>query len=378
VNASNGEVVRVWTQIHSALNRQISDSNTTTNNPGTLVRSEGQGPSGIVDADNAYTFLGDTYNFYFNVHGRDSLNNAGMTLTATVRYCAPSTNGPVCPPPGLAFFNGSSNRMYFGVGYTVDDITAHELTHGVTGFESGLIYTNASGAINESFSDIWGEFVDLVNGSGTDTAAVRWRIGEDAPGGAIRSMTNPPAFSDPDRLFSPFYQQPSNTNDLGGVHKNSGVNNKLCFLLTDGATFNGQTVSAMGITNVARLYYEVQVNLLGPAAGWTELYNALTQAAINIGWNTTDRNNLYRACQAVEIAGAPKDLYVDKTISCTFAVGNPACTFGFGPYITISQGVNGAYPGDILHLRGGNYNEALTIDKILTLQADSGPVTIGQ
>ncbi len=55
-------------------------------------------------------------------------------------------------------------------------------------------------------SDVFGEFIDLINGAGTDTAGVRWMMGEDIPGfGAIRDMENPPAFGDPDRMQSPNY-----------------------------------------------------------------------------------------------------------------------------------------------------------------------------
>jgi bacillolysin len=381
VSARDGRVLRVWSTTYGALNRMIYDAGITTNDPGTLVRPEGGPLSAIPDANNAYDYLGDTYNFYYTVHNRDSLDGNGLTLSATVRYCAPNGSGPPsCPPQNLAFFAGNQ-RMYFGAGYVADDVTAHELTHGVTASESGLLYTNASGAINESFSDVWGETVDLGNGKGTDTDAVKWLIGEDIPGGAIRSMTNPPAFGDPDRLFSPLYQAPTNTFDNGGVHKNSGVNNKLYFLLADDVgrtnTFNGQTIDGMGTTKVIKLYYEVQVNLLTSAAGWTELYYALSQAAVNLNWGIDDRNNLYRACVAVEIA-AGRDLYVDNTSICGVPVGLPGCVFSLGPYVTVGQGVSGAYPGDILHIRVGNYNEPMTVTKALSLQAENGLVNIGQ
>lgn len=369
-DAVSGKPARVWTQRHSALNRQISDANNSTNTPA-VVRTEGQGPCGIPDADNIYVFFSDTYNFYSLWHGRDSYNNAGAMLAGISRYCPELTN---CP-----WANASSGPpMRFGAGWAADDVVAHEYTHNVTAAESGLIYTNVSGAINESFSDIWGELVDLSNGKGNDTNAMRWLIGEDIATGAIRSMSSPTNFSDPDRLFSTFYQQPSNTNDNGGVHRNSGVNNKLCYLLTDGDTFNGQTINANGTIAVEFLYYEVQVNLLTSAAGWTELYNALTQAAVNVGWSTANRNSLYRACLAVEIATPGRDLYVDNASLCPLPAGTPICTLGVGPYLTVAAGVANASPGDTLRIYTGNYNEPMTVDKILTLQTVNGPVTIGQ
>jgi Zn-dependent metalloprotease len=283
-----------------------------------------------------------------------------------------------------AFWNSGSDRMFFGSGFATDDVTSHELTHGVTDSESDLVYENESGAINESLSDIFGEFVDLVNGQGNDAAAVRWQIGEDLPIGAIRDMRTPPNFGDPDRLGSPLYHPRSDPKDHGGVHTNSGVNNKLCYLLTDGDVFNGQTVAGMGILRVAGLYYEVNTNLLSSGADWTDLYNALVQAAINLGWTTQERNNLYRACAAVEIASS-RNIYVDAANNCLAQDGRQFCSlihggsFPFGgPFRTVSAGVNAARPGDTLFIRRGFYNEPLTIDKIMLIRSYDGVVTIGQ
>ena len=109
-----------------------------------------------------------------------------------------------------------------------DDVVAHELTHGVTQYTSNLFYYYQSGAINESLSDVFGEFVDQTNGRGNDIPSVRWLMGEDvARLGAIRNMQNPPAFGDPDRMTSAFYYR--GADDNGGVHTNSGVNNKAAY-----------------------------------------------------------------------------------------------------------------------------------------------------
>lgn len=188
VDARTGRVVFHYPLVHDVKVREIYDAMNTASDPGTLVLAEGDSPSGLADADLAYLYFGDTYDFYDLHHGRDSLDGAGATLSATVRYCHPSYP---CPFRN-AFWDGS--RMYFGEGFSAaDDVVAHELTHGVTTSESNLIYANQSGAINESFSDIWGEFVDLENTGGTDTAEVRWLLGEDLPGiGAIRDMAHPP------------------------------------------------------------------------------------------------------------------------------------------------------------------------------------------
>jgi hypothetical protein len=204
--------------------------------------------------------------------------------------------------------------MYFGQGFSAaDDVVAHELTHGVTQYESGLIYSYQSGAINESFSDMWGEWVDLVNGAGNDSPAVRWLEGEDLPIGAIRDMADPPAFGDPDRMGSPLWY--TGSGDNGGVHTNSGVGNKLCYLLTDGDTFNGYTIAGMGISMAADLFYECQTNLLTPTSQYHDLYLALTQAAINLGLSPAERDNVEHACLAVEIKPLPEGISDFRAVS---------------------------------------------------------------
>jgi Zn-dependent metalloprotease len=377
VDAKTGAVKRRYALTHSALNRQVRDSSNTTNWPGTLVRSEGDPATGIADVDSAYLFLGQTYNFFNNNFGMDSYDGNGITLDATVRYCPSSTN---CPWSNAQW---TGTRMRFGTGFATDDVTAHEYTHAITEFSSGLIYENASGAINESLSDIFGEFVDLSNANGNDNPNVRWRMGEDLPGGSIRDMSFPTNRNDPDRLGSSFYVPPvpagtgNNGNDFGGVHSNSGVNNKLAYLLTDGDTFNGQIITGMGINPVAALYHEANVNLLTAGANWTDLFEALRQAAVNLGWNVDQRNNLYRACRAVEIA-APEDLYIDWTSNCLIKNGRQTCLFLIGgPYQTVAQGNSGAHPGDRLHIRGGSYNESVTLQKIMTVRAYNGTAIIG-
>jgi Zn-dependent metalloprotease len=304
VDAHGGGVALHYSLIHNAKDRQIFDSENTPADFGTLKRTEGQGPSGVEDVDFAYDYYGDTYDFYFFVHGRDSINDNGSTLSATVRFC-PSLSPFDCPFRN-AFWDGS--RMYFGEGYVADDVVAHELTHGVTQFESNLIYAFESGAINESFSDIWGEFIDQINGAGTDTDDVKWLVGEDVPDlpfGAFRNMQHPPAIPGvadlpmPDRYLGPGWY--FGNSDNGGVHHNSGVCNKLSFLLTDGQKFNNFLVEPMGIVTVADLFYECQVNLLNPGSDYPTLGDALIQAGFNLGYNLDALNNILTALYATKI-----------------------------------------------------------------------------
>ena len=99
--------------------------------------------------------------------------------------------------------------MAFGRGVVTDDITAHELTHGVTERTSGLQYLWQSGAINESMSDVFGEFTDLTNGSKDDTSANAWLIGEGSSLGVIRSLKRPADENQPGRMSSSLLGSPT-------------------------------------------------------------------------------------------------------------------------------------------------------------------------
>ncbi len=307
VDAVNGGVALQVEQIRNAKNRSVCDdqnvlgrSYTCPNAAAPVVRAEGQGATGISEVDKAYDLSGATYDFYFSRFGRDSINGAGMALKSTVRHCP---TGEGCPYQN-AFWDGS--QMVYGDTFAgADDVVGHELTHGVTEFESNLVYANQSGAINESLSDVFGEFVDLTFDSSfdNDTAGVRWDMGEDLPIGAIRDMADPGRFGDPDRMSSPNYY--NGAADSGGVHTNSGVNNKAAALMTDGGTFNGQTVTALGITKVARLYYEVNTNILTSGSDYTALGNALNQGCANLigvdGITAPDCTEVGKAVTATEM-----------------------------------------------------------------------------
>jgi hypothetical protein len=221
-----------------------------------------------------------------------------------VRYCP---NPSSCPYQN-AFWNGA--QMVYGTGFAADDVVGHELAHGVTDFSSSLFYYYQSGAINESLSDVFGELMDQTNGAGTDSAAVKWLMGEDIPGiGAIRDMEDPGAFGDPDRMTSPNYTADPNEVDAGGVHSNSGVNNKAAFLMTDGGTFNGRTVTGLGIPKTSRIYYEASVNMLTSASDYGDLAAALQQTCNNLvgtgGITAADCVEVGDSIAAVEMTTLP-------------------------------------------------------------------------
>ena len=155
-------------------------------------------------------------------------------------------------------------------------------------------------------------------------------MGEDLPPpyGAIRNMSNPGAFGDPDRMTSPFYSFGGSANDSGGVHTNSGVNNKAASLMVDGGSFNGQTVTGLGGTKVAKIYYEVQTHLLTSGSDYGDLYDALYQGCNNLIGTASitagDCQQVRNATTAVEMNLEPAAGFSPDAALC--AAGQPAST----------------------------------------------------
>ncbi|MES1241672.1 MAG: M4 family metallopeptidase [Acidobacteriota bacterium] len=300
IDAKKGNPLLHFSQLTTALNRQIYDGDSTDTLPGTLIRSEGGPVTGDSDADAAYTYSGDTYNYYFSQHGRDSFDGAGGTLISTVHHCPDAFD---CPYEN-AFWDG--DQMVYGDGFSVaDDVDAHELTHAVTERTSNLFYYMQSGALNESFSDMFGETVDLTNSGGTDTPAVRWKMGEDVPGfGALRDMMNPGVFSDPAKITDPNYY--CDYLDNGGVHFNSGVSNHFYALLADGGTYNSVSVTGIGLTKAGKIAYRTLTQYLVSGSGFRDAASAFAQSCSDLigtaGISGADCTQVSNAIAAVEMS----------------------------------------------------------------------------
>lgn len=191
-----------------------------------------------------------TYDYLLDVHGRNSIDNTGFQLNSYVHY-------------GVNYFNAfwDGTRMTYGDGnggsvtpLTSIDIAAHEVTHGLTTFTAGLIYFAESGALNESFSDIFGAAIERY----ARPDDYNWLLGEDI-GTHFRNMANPNAKSDPDTYFGDFWADLGG-GDSGGVHSNSGVQNFWFYLLTEGGTGtndNGDDydVTALGIDDASAIAF---------------------------------------------------------------------------------------------------------------------------
>ncbi len=311
VDARRGSIRLSFNQVDGAKNRLTYTANNGQNLPGTLVASESNPTCAGCEAHAlfAHRNAGLTYDFYFDYLGRDSLNNGGVSIVSTVHYGNGYAN---------AFWNG--DQMVYGDASSfpaATDVVAHELTHGVTQYTANLFYWFQSGAINESLSDLFGEFVDQLYGSGNLS---KWLIGQDVqPGGPFRDMRNPPAFGDPDKMTSPLYY--TGLSDNGGVHTNSGVNNKAVYLMTEGGKFNGRTVQGIGIAKVAKIYYRAQTTLLTSGSDYGDLYNALYQGCLSLvgtsGIVVADCQVVRAATDAVEMNLQPVTNYNPEAPVCT-------------------------------------------------------------
>jgi Zn-dependent metalloprotease len=155
VHANAGKIVNRYSAIDNALFRRLFEQNT-----GNQVWQEGDAFPGTLNADqqNIVNFSGDTYRFFDNVFGRDSYDDAGAEMRSV-------NNDPTINCPN-ANWNGATTNYCNGV--TSDDVVAHEWGHAYTDFTHNLIYQWQPGALNEAYSDIWGETVDMLNGVGTD------------------------------------------------------------------------------------------------------------------------------------------------------------------------------------------------------------------
>ena len=122
-------------------------------------------------------------------------------------------------------------------------------------------------------------------------------------------MEDPTLFNDPDRMTSPRTRPTRTEQDAGGVHRNSGVNNKAAFLMTDGGTFNGRTVTGLDIPKVSRIYYAALTTMLTSASDYADLASALQQACNNLvgssGITTADCVEVTDAVAAVEMSTDP-------------------------------------------------------------------------
>ena len=285
IDAHTGKLIEQFTGIAHALYRILYEDNTSNKR----WEEAGLFPGFLNEWQQAeVAAAGHTYHFFNNAFGYDSYDGAGAQMKTI-------NNNPNINCPN-ANWNGVTANYCDGT--ASDDVVAHEWGHAYTQFTSNLIYAYESGAINEAYSDIWGETIDLLNGYADDgedlslrtscTNSDRWKMGEDASafGGAIRDMWNPNCNGDPGSTTDSNYTCDFNLDDNGGVHSNSGIPNHLYALLVDGGTYNGQTINSIGFTKAAHIFWRAQSQYLTQASDFNVFADAIEASCTDlIGMN---------------------------------------------------------------------------------------------
>ncbi len=262
-------------------NRIIYTDNNTTDLPGIKVRSEGDPASKDSAGDQAYDGTGATFDLYFNTYQRNSIDNKGMSLISTVHYSDKYDNAFW---DGQQMVYGDGDGDLFGLFTKPIDVTGHELTHGITQYTANLQYQDQAGALNESFSDVFGILVkQQVLKQTADTA--NWLIGEGiftskVHGVALRSMKAPgSAYDDPVLGRDP---QPADMDhfvktidDNGGVHINSGIPNRAFYLAAT-------AIGGYAWENAGKIWYLTLTSLLKSNANFVDCAHATIEAAIQL------------------------------------------------------------------------------------------------
>ncbi|MCX7747932.1 MAG: M4 family metallopeptidase [Clostridia bacterium] len=223
-------------------------------------------------AVDAQFYAAGVYDYYKNVHNRNSVDNKDYHLWSNVHYGTKLNN---------AFWTGFS--MMYGDGdgvkfrpFTTDlNVIAHEITHGVTTNTANLVYKDQSGALNEAFSDIMSYFIEAYyTGDYTD-----WDVGEDlfikGPS-AVRNIKQPSLYGQPENMKDYI----TTTEDNGGVHFNSGIINK--------AFYNAASLLD-NPKSMEKVYFKALTQILTSKATFIDSRNALVQAAEDLyGMNSME------------------------------------------------------------------------------------------
>jgi len=298
----------------------------------------------------------ETYDFYLNVFSRNSYDGNGSVIkqylnpppTVDPRLGALPNNAFAAPPP--------YNLMVYGMGDGIKnsplvglDVEGHEFTHMVVNNNGngGLTYQGESGALNESFADIFGTCVEFYSGVNPD-----WNIGEDVVIGKpyMRSMSNPSSNSlvftfngntednrQPDTYNGTFWVNPNSSYDNGGVHVNSGVQNLWFYLLSQGGSGtndigNSYSVTGIGIADARKIAYKNLVTYLTPNATYIDAYNGALQSAEDLFGNpSTQYTSVRQAWYAVGIGNDPNN-YCSGTTNLTAPSGTVTDGSGTASY----------------------------------------------
>ena len=281
-------------------------------------------------AVSAHYNAGIAYEYYRSTFNRSSINGQGGTIFSIVNIADEDGGGL-----DNAFWNGQF--MFYGNGRRdfaplagALDVGAHEMTHGVIQNTANLEYQGESGALNESFADVFGVLIDRDD----------WTLGEDVvisntfPTGALRDMANP---NNGGRQLGDPGWQPANVSEQyrgelnnGGVHINSGIPNRAFYLFA----------TEVGLEKAEQVYYRVLTTYLTRQSQFVDMRMAVMDAAADL-YGQAEVEAAANAFSAVGILGdgttqpdEPTEAPVNPGQQYVAVVGSN----GFGLYILDTQG----------------------------------------
>jgi thermolysin len=236
------------------------------------------------------------YDYLSAVHGRNGIDGfggpftlpgddpAGTRLVTSLVHYGSSYNEAFWS--GIHVVYGDGDGVAFSPLVTLD-IAGHEMTHGVTQFTAGLINEGESGALEESWCDVFGVMLErYVRGGSTDT----WLFGEQAftpgiPGDAIRDMQDPHRATDRGTYTSDddpdhYSERYTGEKDDGGVHINAGIANKAFYLLAQGGSHHlGGSMTGIGAEQAARIWFTALTSYMTSRTDFVGARNATVLAA---------------------------------------------------------------------------------------------------
>ena len=272
--------------------------------PGDLITNP---PTWTPDAVSAHANAVAVSEFLRNVLRRDNIDGRGGPMRSTIN-CVVVEDSPGPKQWINAFWDGQ--QMVYGQVLRGEelrslsaniDVVAHEMFHGVTDHTSRLEYAFQSGALNESYSDIFGTIV--ANSKKEDPRTWDWLLGENLlPGDKpLRDLSDPPRFGQPAHMDQFRVLPHTRVGDWGGVHVNSGIHNKAAFHLFTAQADDGSL--KLSPAEVAAVFYLALTQRLSRTSQFTDSRRAVVASARTL-FRTLPANQLTSKVAAVKAAFA--------------------------------------------------------------------------
>lgn len=241
--------------------RYIYDSKSTSKSAFHLVRQEGKAQVADPAANSVYDNAGKVRDFYKNTYNHFSVDNNGKDLIMNIHFQLNFNNALWSSQVDQMFFGDGDGQLLRNLTGPID-VIGHEMTHGVVEYTAGLVYQGQSGALNEHIADVFGTVIKQ-HYNGQNASNANWLIGEDVVGPGFKPKTGFPvalrSLKDPGSAFngdpqpahmSNYYQE---SGDNFGVHINSGILNKVFYLV---ATGQGMPLPGLGTASAGALWFK--------------------------------------------------------------------------------------------------------------------------